>query len=410
MSDYWGFEELGDTIQDIIDQAVDSRNFQKLNQTINQAVNQAVDQMLGGIGSVGQSGSSGKAGTDAYKRNRYTPPESFRRKEEAPKKQSKIALYAKMTGEKAKGIFLAAVGAVVAVANGIGLLTNGMLSSVAGADSGMNLTAVMLALLVGAGVGLTIYGAKKAGKTDRFNAYVRTLGDKTYVNFDQLSKVAHKPVAFVKKDVRSMIDSGWFLQGHIDDQETCLITSDETYKQYQETRDQMKIRQREEAEERAKPPVITPEVQEVLDKGNEYLAKIRRSNEAIPVEEISAKISRMEDIVEKIFVRAKEHPEIVGDLKKLMNYYLPMTIKLLDAYEDMDRQPVQGETIQNSKKEIEDTLDTLNLAFEKLLDSVFHDQALDVSSDISVLQTLLAQEGLTEDELQKMSHAVQQQS
>ena len=92
----------------------------------------------------------------------------------------------------------------------------------------------------------------------------------------------------------------------------------------------------------------------------------------------------------------------VPELKKLMDYYLPMTVKLLNAYADMDAQPVQGETIQASKREIEATLDTLNLAFEKLLDSVFQDTAMDVSSDISVLQTLLAQEGLVEDELTKL--------
>ena len=107
--------------------------------------------------------------------------------------------------------------------------------------------------------------------------------------------------------------------------------------------------------------------------------------------------------MEKIFERAQKHPEIIPDLKKLMNYYLPMTVKLLDAYEEMDQQPVQGENIQASKKEIEDTLDTLNQAFEKLLDSVFQDTAWDVSSDISVLHTLLAQEGLTDDDFAKMN-------
>ena len=79
-----------------------------------------------------------------------------------------------------------------------------------------------------------------------------------------------------------------------------------------------------------------------------------------------------------------------------------MTVKLLNAYADMDAQPVQGETILASKREIEETLDTLNLAFEKLLDSIFKDTALDVSSDISVLNTLLAQEGLTDDDFTKL--------
>ena len=132
------------------------------------------------------------------------------------------------------------------------------------------------------------------------------------------------------------------------------------------------------------------------------LRKIRESNDAIPGEEISRKISRMELIIQKIFERAKAHPEIIPDLNRLMDYYLPMTVKLLDAYEDMDSQPVQGENIASSKREIEETIDTLNVAFEKLLDSVFEDTAMDVSSDISVLHTVLAQEGLTENEFDKI--------
>ena len=140
----------------------------------------------------------------------------------------------------------------------------------------------------------------------------------------------------------------------------------------------------------------------MLDKGNAFIAEIRRCNDAIPGEEISDKISRIETLVRRIFDRVKTHPEIVPDLKKLMDYYLPMTVKLLGAYADMDAQPIQGPTIEKSKKEIEATLDTLNLAFEKLLDDLFADTALDVSSDISVLNTLLAQEGLTEDGLNQL--------
>ena len=78
-----------------------------------------------------------------------------------------------------------------------------------------------------------------------------------------------------------------------------------------------------------------------------------------------------------------------------------MTIKLLEAYEQMDKQPVKGENIESSKREIEATLDTLNTAFEKILDSLFQDTAWDVSSDISVLHTMLAQEGLRDDGLLK---------
>ena len=73
----------------------------------------------------------------------------------------------------------------------------------------------------------------------------------------------------------------------------------------------------------------------------------------------------------------------------------------MDAYEDLDAQPVQGANIISSKQEIEKTLDTLNVAFEKLLDSLFQDTAWDVSSDVSVLHTMLAQEGLTEEDFKQ---------
>ena len=190
---------------------------------------------------------------------------------------------------------------------------------------------------------------------------------------------------FVKKDIRFMIQKGWFLEGQTDQKETCLITSTETYRQYTETQKALEQRNEEECRKRQQETEqqkqISPEVQEVLDKGEAYIQKIHASNDAIPGEEISAKIARMEQIVEQIFQRAEEHPEIIPDLKKMMDYYLPMTVKLLDAYEEMDRQPIQGETIRSSKKEIEDTLDTLNEAFAKLLDSVFQDTAWDVSRD-----------------------------
>ena len=82
----------------------------------------------------------------------------------------------------------------------------------------------------------------------------------------------------------------------------------------------------------------------------------------------------------------------------MMEYYLPMTEKLLDSYRELDAQPVAGDNVIKTKKEIEDAVDSLNVAFEKLLDSLFADRAWDISSDISVLNTMLAQEGLKESD------------
>ena len=126
------------------------------------------------------------------------------------------------------------------------------------------------------------------------------------------------------------------------------------------------------------------------------------SNDAIPGEDISRTIDQIEHTVRTILKRAEEYPQVINDLDRLMDYYLPTTVKLLDAYKELDAQPIQGENIQKSKKEIEAALDALSTAFEKLLDSVFKEMAWDVSTDISVLHTVLAQEGLVEDPFTKM--------
>ena len=168
--------------------------------------------------------------------------------------------------------------------------------------------------------------------------------------------------------------------------------------------DEKEIAEKEQEEKKAKEAEegqLPEECRALIAEGQRYVAHIRECNDAIPGEEISAKISRMEMLVDRIFDRVEENPQSVSDIRKLMEYYLPTTIKLLEAYEQLDRQPVDGENIQTAKREIEATLDTLNTAFEKLLDDLFQDTMWDVSSDISVLNTMLAQEGLKEDGMKK---------
>lgn len=382
------FDELGEKIQEIIDKAVNSQNYQKLNQNINQTVGKAID--------------SGSEVLRNALNNAFSSVETHTERTSAAQNVLP-ALYKKITGVRVKGILMTIAGGIFTGGMGIGCLMVLLVGALVD-PSVMPGAAVMAGGTLG-GAGVLAYGCKCLGKTGRFKKYLKALGQYTYCNFEQLSAAVGKPVKYVKKDIKAMISSGWFLQGHVDKQETCLITSNATYRQYIETQKHLEMRMQED-EKRAEADKISSEVQEVLDKGNAYLVKIRESNDAILGEEISNKISRMELIVEKIFERVRKHPEIISDLKKLMDYYLPMTVKLLDAYEDMDNQPVQGENIKASKKEIEDTLDTLNLAFEKLLDSVFQDIAWDVSSDISVLHTMLAQEGLTENDFEKMKQKI----
>lgn len=381
-------------VQTTIENAVKTSNYQELNQSITRMVNNTLKQ---------------------YQKEHPTTPVHKKPEQSAVNQKQTVQethpeLYGNTGGEKVKNILLIVLGGILSGSMAMGLLTVQILQAVMG-HGGITSTAVTLIGTL-AGLGMIYGGCTGLGRLKRFKKYVQALGSRTYCDFEHLAGAVGRNVKSVKKDIRYMIRKGWFLEGKTDKKETCLITSTETYRQYTETQKALEQRTEEEKLKRQKKAAaadmevekrknINPQVQEVLDKGEAYIRKIHASNDAIPGEEISTKIARMEQIVEQIFRRAEEHPEIIPDLKKMMDYYLPMTVKLLDAYEDMDRQPIQGETICSSKKEIEDTLDTLNEAFEKLLDSVFQDTAWDVSSDISVLHTMLAQEGLTGNDFSK---------
>lgn len=397
MADYYhatDWEDLGDKLTDMIDRAVKSKDYQRLNQTITQAVNKAVDT---GTEAMRRAADTHAARRTDTKPNRNIYSSKIGSIPAQPQQTSNLPVLYRPTGQKmASGILKTVGGGMLLLTASSGLLLSGIISMVV--ESGtFFLTSTLISLAgIGGGTYLLTNGIRTISRVNRFKQYVKTLGKKTYCDLEQLARRVGKPVRFVRKEIPRMIEEGYFLEGHLDEEEANLITSDETYAHYQQTRQQMAERKKQVQQEQEAAKART-ELDEVLEKGNAFIREIHHCNDRIPGEEISAKISRMELIVRKIFDWAKKHPEIIPDLKKMMDYYLPMTVKLLNAYAEMDAQPIQGETIQNSKKEIEATLDTLNSAFEKLLDSVFRDTAMDVSSDISVLQTLLAQEGLTDD-------------
>lgn len=384
---YRDLERFGEDIRKTVQNAVDSQDFRKLNQTITNTVNDAVSAVSRNIKSV-----------QAVNR-RPKPP----------------VLYRQVTSVQVRGTVTTVLGAVIGGMCSTAFLFFAVTAWLAGGYGIPEIAVMALFLSMGvAGFVICGCGTGIRARIRRFRTYIRVLGKREYCNIQELSKAVKKNARYVARDLEDMFSRGWFLQGHLDEQRTCLIVSDGMYRQYLQAEAQRKQIEREaeasgldrqdERESEASGlggTKLPPEVQRVIVEGDTYIRKIHACNDAIHGEEISAKISRMELLVNRIFHRVEQNPESVDDIHKLMEYYLPTTVKLLEAYQEMEAQPVAGENIRSSKKEIEATLDTLNAAFEKLLDGMFQETAWDVSSDISVLQTLLAQEGLTDDGLRK---------
>lgn len=391
---------LGDEIKDIVQSAVDSHNFKQLNESITKTINSAMDNVNQSIGHINEKVQKAeKSVHQSFVKEK--PQNPWETKADRPKAARKKGshLFAGTSGMMGTGLALSIIGGIFSGGIGLAILIvilTGIFTGGLGAGRLIALS-VLLPILAGSGF-MAWKGGNILGRMKRFKLYMRQMGNRTYCSIRELADYIGKSENFVLKDVRDMIHRNLFLQGHVDKQESCLIVSDETFEQYRTAQLQMEQRQKEEEQARitGKQDMqrLPEEVRKVIQEGNTYLQKIRECNDAIPGEEISANISRLELIIHKIFTRLEQNPEQITHLSKFMDYYLPTTVKLLDAYRELDAQPVQGMNIKNSKQEIEETLDTINQAYENLLDSFFQNTAWDISSDISVLQTMLAQEGL----------------
>lgn len=151
---------------------------------------------------------------------------------------------------------------------------------------------------------------------------------------------------------------------------------------------------RKSAEEKAPEKSYGPEVDAILKEGNRALSEMGRLYMSIKDPEVRRKINEIMRITDKIAQDAIEDPSDIPQIKKFMNYYLPTTIKLLNAYDRMSAQGIEGENLDKSMKNINEMLDTAIEAYKKRLDSLFANQALDIESDIEVMNTMLEREGL----------------
>ena len=140
-------------------------------------------------------------------------------------------------------------------------------------------------------------------------------------------------------------------------------------------------------------PAHSPEIQALIKERDRALSEMRRLNDAIADEKISAQIDHLEEVTGKIIDHVVAHPKKLPQIRRFMDYYLPTTLKILNAYDRMDSTGISGSNIDTTKAKVEQMMDTITQAYDKQLDALFGEEALDISTDITVMENLLAREG-----------------
>lgn len=275
------------------------------------------------------------------------------------------------------GSFLQGLGTVLACLFGAGFLAQLVLTLLV--PSGLKIAfSVFLGLLTAGGVGLAIFGRRRKMMRKRYEAYLKLIGDQEAVSIHAMSDVLGMDYRNVIKDLKDMILRGILSPAWLDLKKYRLMLTEYT--------GEMPVEKKEEC----------------LSRSERILRQIRADNDLIADEEVSAKIDRIEDLTRKIFAILDEYPEKEKQLSSFLNYYLPTTLKALESYARLEAQGVETKTIRDTKQKINGMLDELCDGYEKQLDKLFENDAVDITADIEVMRKMMQRDGLKANEFTKV--------
>jgi len=224
-----------------------------------------------------------------------------------------------------------------------------------------------------------------ANRLSRYKNHSAFIEGRDIVPISAITQMSGLSTKVVVRDLQVMINNGYLDSGaYIDNELECLVLSAEAAN-----------KMRTDIYDQQSDLLQAEEIPAGRYAAN--LAELREANSFIQDKAISKKVSRLEDLTEKIFRIVEDNPQKKPQLKRFMSYYLPTTLKLVRSYVTLEKQGIKGENIVNTKKNIDNILDTLSTGFEQQLDQLFKSDAIDIATDINVLENLMQQDGLTSD-------------
>jgi 5-bromo-4-chloroindolyl phosphate hydrolysis protein len=392
---------IGDQIGDAIQDALDHQDFTKIRNMVWQGTNYAARSMGEGIS---QAAEASRRMHEEHLRVQAEQQREYERQREIARVSP--TRFANVRDSKIAGILMLVLGGVFFV--GFGLSAGAAFAVTAvGHFAILGASSVALLALTGASAAVAAIGGVRTAATSRFARYRDAIGASESVSLNDLAHRTGRALKSVKKDVSKMIKKGMFLQAHVDEDTDTLFLTDASYADFQRRQAAAAEEKRREflrqqaASKRSKERPLSADEQKTLNEGRNLLQQVDARISHVGSDDVAKKAMAICQVADSIFKRAEQDPDVIENLDQMVDYYLPLTIKLLDTYTELAAQPIQSQEIGASRREIEDTLDTLVRAYVKLYDSLFREMIWDASTDISVLKAVLAQDGLTDGPFDK---------
>ena len=224
------------------------------------------------------------------------------------------------------------------------------------------------------GVAMLVAGQRMKRRSARVARYLAVMGERGYISVEELCTVTGKSRKKIESDLDYMVEKGLLGTGaYLDSGRGIFFRSADAFADY--------------ANATAKKENVTPK--EANEGYAGALRAIRSANDRIADAVLSEKIDHLETVAGKIFREVEQHPEKQQQAATFLNYYLPTTLKLLDSYAKFEEAGIEGENLSRAQERIEETMDALIKGFDKQLDDLYRNEAMDIDSDIRVMENML---------------------
>ena len=229
----------------------------------------------------------------------------------------------------------------------------------------------------------------------RFDVYFELLRFKSLEFIEDLAICSKQKEATVIKDLHRAIKQNLIPQGHFSRDSLVFMVSNKIYDKYIEKPAVYDRYFQNKLEERQRVKSRTKRISEIMETGEQYIKKLIDFKTLVRDKLVERKIERLENIVSMIFHEIDVSPTQAKSLGVFLNYYLPTTEKLLDTYVSIEEKKLTDPNLSAAKKEIEEALNTINVSFEGILEKLYEEYEMDISSDIAAMEMVMKKEGLS---------------
>ena len=446
MSDKQDFSEIGDRIKDAVQDAVNSGDFGQLNHVINDSVNGALDEVRWQVNQAHERVYKRTDKTVEYKSAKrsiassYSTSQSpYRRQMEQKQRYTTAKQYQRPDGTivykntiNVPQIFVKkgkVSGVLLSVFGGIGLGTFGLTALImaiiwaATSSASLGGMTILFGLMAAACGGVLKRGGGLCKRLGRAERYLKLAGEEMYIRISELSEKTGWTPKKLGRDIRTMIESGMFPEGHMDEKNDIFVIDDETWEQYLEEKEEYEQQLAEKKRKELTADVgqsagganradgkaagqnqtadgaaahseeaLTKEAQIEKD-GQAYMERLRELNIQIPGEVISNKLYKLDYLLKRIFQTLREHPEKISSANRFLIYYLDTVGRILGQYVNFQDAGLGTSEVREFQRKVRAILPKLKTGFEEQLSQLMASERFDAEADMKVMEGLLNTEG-----------------